>query len=127
MPTNPRYYENMSKLLDQLIKERKAAARSYEEYLAKVVELSKKVKNPGTSAAYPRSLNSNAKRALYDNLNRDEALALAIDKEITGTKKDSWRGNLIKEREVKNAIEKYITDDGEVKRIFELVKNQGGY
>lgn len=127
MPTNPRYYENMSKLLDQLIQERKAAARSYEEYLAKVVELSKKVKNPGTSAEYPPGLNSNARRALYDNLNHDEGMALAVDNEILRTKKDSWRGNLIKEREVMNAIKKYIKEEGEAIRIFELVKNQGEY
>jgi len=42
MPTNPKYYEKMSTLLDELIKERKEDAKSYKEYLAKIVELSKK-------------------------------------------------------------------------------------
>jgi len=45
MPTNPKYYEKMSILLDELIKERKEEAKSYKEYLAKIVELSKKSKN----------------------------------------------------------------------------------
>jgi type I restriction enzyme R subunit len=127
MPTNPKYYENMSTLLDELIKERKEEARNYKEYLARIVELSKKVKNPAQSTTYPKSLNSNAKRALYDNLGQNEDLTTALDAEIYHIKKDGWRGDLIKEREVKYAIGKHIDDDDEVDRVFELVKNQSEY
>lgn len=127
MPTNPKYYEKMSALLDELIKERKEEARSYEEYLAMIVELTKKVKNPARSEAYPITLNSMAKRALYDNLDQDEELTMALDAEICHTKKDGWKGNIIKEREVKYAIKKHIKDDAETERIFELVKNQVEY
>lgn len=126
-PTNPKYYENMSTLLDELIKERKEEAKSYEEYLTKIVELCKKLENPAKSSSYPKSLNSNAKRALFDNLDHDDKLAIALDYEICHTKKDGWRGNKIKEREVKYAIRKNIQDDEEVERIFELVKNQSEY
>ena len=126
-PTNPKYYENMSTLLDELIKERKAEAKGYEEYLAKIVELCKKLKNPAISSSYPKSLNSNAKRALFDNLSHDEKLTIDLDYEICHTKKDGWRGNKIKEREVKYAIRNHIQDDEEVDRIFELVKNQSEY
>ena len=127
MPTNPKYYENMSTLLDELIKERKEEAKSYAEYLAQIVELSKTVKNPAESATYPKRLDSNAKRALYDNLSHDEELTIALDAEISHTKKDGWRGNLIKEREVKYAIRKHIDDEAEVDRVFGLVKNQREY
>jgi len=127
MPTNPKYYENMSTLLDELIKERKEEARNYKEYLARIVELSKKVKNPAQSTTYLTSLNSNAKRALYDNLGQNEELTIALDAEIYNIKKDGWRGNIIKEREVKYAIRKHIDDDAEVERVFELVKNQSEY
>jgi type I restriction enzyme R subunit len=127
MPTNPKYYEKMSALLDDLIKERKEEARSYEEYLAMIVELTKKAKNPATSEAYPETLNSRAKRVLYDNLDQDEELTMALDAEICHTKKDGWKGNIIKEREVKYAIKKHIKDDAEAERVFELVKNQVEY
>ncbi len=127
MPTNPKYYEKMSTLLDELIKERKEEARSYEEYLSRIVELSKNVKNPASSATYPKTLNSSAKRALYDNLDQDEELTMALDSEICHTKKDGWRGNIIKEREVKYAIKKHIKDDAEAELVFELVKNQSEY
>jgi type I restriction enzyme R subunit len=127
MPTNPKYYEKMSTLLDELIKARKEETRNYKEYLAKIVELSKKVKNPAQSTTYPKSLNSNAKRALYDNLGQNEELTIALDDEIYHIKKDGWRGNTIKEREVKYAIRKHIDDDAEIDRVFELVKNQSEY
>lgn len=85
------------------------------------------MENPAKSSSYPKSLNSNAKRALFDNLNNDEKLTISLDYEICHTKKDGWRGNKIKEREVKYAIRKHIQNDEKVERIFELVKNQSEY
>ncbi len=144
-PTNPKYFDKMSALLDGLIQERKTKAQEYETYLQQIVELSKRVAQPSTSLEYPQCLNSTAKIALYDNLDRNEKLALSIDAAIRKTKKDGWRGNKIKEREVKNAIkqqlESFTVDspedcDAQVKcdtfdtlcdRIFEIVKNQSEY
>ncbi|MBW4448900.1 MAG: HsdR family type I site-specific deoxyribonuclease [Spirirestis rafaelensis WJT71-NPBG6] len=126
-PTNPKYFENMSTLLDELIQVRKAKAQDYKAYLQKIVELSKQVAQPSSSSQYPQSLNSAAKRALYDNLNQNEALSLAIDDTIRQTKKDGWRGNKIKKREVKNAIKQYLTSPEDLERIFEIVKSQSEY
>ncbi|WP_347312025.1 recombinase family protein [Defluviimonas sp. SAOS-178_SWC] len=126
-PINPKYYEKMSELLDALIEQRKREALSYQEYLAQIVELTKKAQGAETTASYPAELNSKAKRALFDNLDGDEALALAIDEEIRLTKKDSWRGNKFKEKEVRNAIKKHVADPGQLDVIFELVWNQDEY
>jgi type I restriction enzyme R subunit len=125
-PINPKYYEKMSTLLDELIKQRQAEALEYEEYLKRVVELTKQVKDPTAGAAYPSSLDSPAKRALYDNLGRDEKLATNLDYEIRSTKKDDWRGNVIKEREVKYVVKKHVGEEN-ADRIFELVKKQNEY
>ncbi|MHC5726625.1 MAG: hypothetical protein ACYTXY_21305, partial [Nostoc sp.] len=126
-PTNPKYFDKMSTLLNELIQARKAASQDYKAYLQRIVELSKQVAQPSSSSQYPQSLNSAAKRALYDNLNQDEALALAIDDAICKTKKDGWRGKTIKEREVKNAIKKYLDSPEDCDRIFEIVKSQSEY
>jgi type I restriction enzyme R subunit len=126
-PTNPKYFENMSALLDELIQARKAAAQDYKAYLQKIVELSKQVTQLGRASEYPQSLNSPAKKALYDNLNQNEELSLAIDDAIRRTKKDGWRGNRIKEREVKNAIKKHLDSPEDGDRIFEIVKSQSEY
>jgi type I restriction enzyme R subunit len=67
-PINPKYYEKMSQLLDALIKQRRTEALGYQEYLRKIVELTKKVSNPEVGSAYPKTVNTPAKRALYDNL-----------------------------------------------------------
>ena len=125
-PINPKYYEKMSTLLDELIQQRKAQALAYEAYLARIVELTKQVHDPTTGKAYPSSLDSPAKRALYDNLGHDESLAVSLDYEIRRTKKDGWRGNVIKEREVKYAVKKHVGDQ-DAGRIFELVKKQNEY
>lgn len=127
MPTNPIYFEKMSVLLDELIKERKLEALNYKKYLEKIVALTKRITKPESSSSYPKTLNSKAKRALFDNLNRDEKLAIVLDTEILRTKKDDWRGNKIKEREVKNVIKKILGDDEEAEKVFALVKNQSDY
>jgi type I restriction enzyme, R subunit len=126
-PINPKYYETMSDLLDALIEQRKKQAVGYQKYLAGIVELARKVKNPAMGASYPASIDTAARRALYDNLEKNEAVATAIDAEIRKTKKDDWRGNKVKEKEVRNAIRKHIADEGQADLIFDLVRNQHEY
>jgi type I restriction enzyme, R subunit len=126
-PINPKYYETMSELLDALIEQRKLKAIEYEKYLAEIVALTKRVKEPGTGNTYPPAMNTDAKRALYDNLGKDEALAGAIDAEVRKTKKDDWRGNKFKEREVRNAIRSHLSDSAQVDAIFDLVRSQHEY
>lgn len=151
MPVNPRYYERMSSLLDDLIEERRRKAIAYKEYLKKIVELARKIKKPEDSTLYPEEVNTAAIRALYDNLEETHPvgvfdvhgvnkygshasmdtrteMALRIDKEIREVKKDDWRGNRFKEREVRNAIRKVVGDNPElVDKLFEIVKNQRDY
>lgn len=125
-PLNPKYYEKMSVLLAELVALRKKEAIDYKEYLKRLEELVRKIIHP-TANEYPLSLNTNAKRALYDNLNKDEKLVINLDREIVNIKKDDWRGNKIKEREVINAIKKHVTDETLIDSIFELVKKQSDY
>lgn len=127
MPGNPIYFELMSKLLDVLIKQRKAEALRYSEYLKKIMEIVKLVRKPETSQRYSEKLNTKAKRALYDNLGQNESQALAVDEAINNIKKAQWRGNIAKEREIQGAIYKVLQDESGVNRIFELVKNQNEY
>jgi len=69
-----------------------------------------------------------AKRALYDNLDNDEAVAIRVDTAVRHTRKDDWRGNRFKEREVFSAVHEelgqYATRADE---IFEIVKSQREY
>lgn len=126
-PINPKYYEKMSELLDTLIKQRREEALEYEQYLAKIMALAQQIQKPAGSADYPSSLNSNAKRALYDNLGKDEDLAIAVDYAVLSSKKDDWRGHKVKEKEVRYAVKRVLNDDALAETIFELVKNQHDY
>jgi len=131
-PTNPMYYEKMSILLDELIKLRKTATLEYEKYLQKIIELSRKVKKPNTTHDYPTTINTNAKRALFDNLGRNETMADEMDNKIRSTKKDGWRDHPQKLKAVRNAITEVlkaynIIDDKDIHRIFDLAKNQSDY
>ncbi len=127
-PINPKYYDRMSELLDALIAKRKQGALDYKKYLAELVELTKAVKNPTFGEAYPKMLNTSAKRALFDNLDKDEALALAVDGAVRGSLQDGWRGNSFKVKKVRQAISRVLKDDTTlVELVLELVKNQYDY
>ncbi len=129
-PINPKYYDDMSTLLDALIEERREQALEYQAYLEKVKALAAQVVQPeGTATgSYPGTLNTQAKRALYDNLDQDEALALAIDTAVRSTKKDGWIGHRFKEREVVNAIREELGPyNTKLDEVIELVKNQDEY
>lgn len=147
-PINPKYYEKMSELLSALIEQRRQQAIDYENYLAKVIELTKQVKNPTTNSAYPSSLNTPGKRALYDNLDESEELALAVHKAVNDNRQADWRTNRIKIKLVQNAIKNALNNrqcfvvreepgtymgesidpsDSLTSKILEIVKNQQEY
>ena len=128
---NPVYYNKMSKILEELVQKRKQESINYENYLKEIEKLTKKLINKENEDSYPPSIReNNAKKAIYDNLegleNREE-LTNKIDETIRRTKKDNWRGNTIKERQVKNAIKKVLQDDKLTGKIFKIVLNQNGY
>lgn len=126
-PTNPKYFDKMSILLQELIDNRKTATAEYENYLQKIIILAQEIHQPSKSSTYPPSLNTSAKIALYDNLDQDEQLALTIDRVIRQTKQDGWRGNKVKERMIKNAIKKYLPLPEQIDEMMEIIKNQNEY
>lgn len=145
MAVNPKYYEKMSELLDALITQRRQDAMDYKTYLAAIVALTRKVSQPD-DRTYPISLNTTLRRSLYDNLkdtpdlakrmsslsrvaesrgNSGEDAAIAVERAIQSVKKADWRGNTLKEREIRQAIRSVLGDEGDlVNTIFEIVKNQ---
>jgi len=123
---DPAFFEEMSFLLNEIIRERKANAISYEEYLKKIAVLAKKV-NEGKSDITPDALNTPAKRALYNNLSLNEPLALSVHESICQYRPDNWKGNETKELIIKGKLYEVLGDEKEVERIFPIVKEQGEY
>lgn len=76
----------------------------------------------------PPALNTPGKRALFNNLGRDEALALNIDAAIRNTRPDGWRGIQARENVIKAALWSLMGNDvAEVERVFLIVKQQPEY
>ncbi|MCY4648648.1 MAG: type I restriction endonuclease subunit R [Gammaproteobacteria bacterium] len=141
MAVNPKYYEQMSRLLDELIRQRREEVIAYGEYLKKVTALARKVKRGEGGRSRPQSIDSPALRAIYDNLPETadraedegqsdirESVALAVDRAVRGARMAGWRGHTIKERQVKRAIHKSLGPwKARTEEIFAIVKQQRGY
>lgn len=117
----------MSALLDEIIAARKAKAIEYEEYLKRIAEVAKRV-GAGQAADTPGGLDTPAKRALYNNLAKNEALALKIHETVLQVRPDAWRDNGgPREQVIKAALYGVLQDKAEVDRIFLIVKAQKEY
>ncbi|GAA9420955.1 HsdR family type I site-specific deoxyribonuclease [Helicobacter pylori] len=124
--SDPKYYEKLSSLLNDLINQFREKKLTYLEYLQQMKNLAKQVIHK-EDKNYPTKINTNALKTLYDNLDENEALALEIDACIRSNKKDGWVGHHQKEKNLKIALRKIINDEGLLENIFNLAKHIGEY
>ena len=124
--TDPAYYDKMSTLLDELIADRKAKAIEYEQYLHRIAELAKKV-DAGKDSDTPMNMDTPGKRALWNNFNQNETLALKVDAAVREARHDDWRGVQPREQTIKTVLLDILGDEEEVERIFPVIKAQTEY
>ena len=149
--TDPRFYEQMSKLLDDLIKQSRADAAAYEEFLRKAEALVKRLAAKQPEEGVPAALHGKREATvIYNNLPRilaagsaeaskvaepspedgDERvrLALEIDRVMRERAPAGWKGDQAREAQVLNALFPLLDRDREATlALFELIKNQPGY
>jgi type I restriction enzyme R subunit len=148
--TDPRYYEKMSKLLVDLIEQRRDDTESYEEFLRNAEALAKQLDRTHTKPGLPAPLVGKPEAAvLYNNLPmilastdltdlveeptasiNDEMmlLALKLDHELKTKAHAGWRGDQAKESQVLNIIHSSLGNTREATlAVFNIVKNLPGY
>ncbi|MBK1829585.1 HsdR family type I site-specific deoxyribonuclease [Verrucomicrobiaceae bacterium R5-34] len=146
---DPEYYEKMSELLDEIIRQRREKAIEYEEYLKKIADLVNKVEGgQGGGNELPEGIqNSKARSALFRTLLKEESnggvlkevdeqemqsrithRTIALDEVIRTSAPADFRGNSAKENALKKAIFPLLDNDMQkLERIFEVIKQQPEY
>ena len=140
---DPRFYDQMSKLLDDLIKQSRADAAAYEEFLRKAEELVKRLAARQPEAGVPATLHGKPEATvLFNNLasipatrfhyprdNEDKAaLGLRIDQAVRDHAPAGWRGDQAREAQVLNVLYPLLDRDREATQaLFDIIKNQPGY
>ena len=125
-PANPKFYERMSELLTDLIKKRKDDALTYAEYLEKIAELVRAVK-AGHGGDCPATINTPGRKALYDNLGRDEARAQSVDQAIRKTAQTGWRGNKMKERMIRRKLSEILEYEDAIEQLTAIIRAHDEY
>ncbi len=149
--TDPMFYELMSKLLDDLIKQSRADAAAYEEFLRNAEVLVRRLAAKQPDEGIPAVLHGKREATvIYNNLLRilaagsataagvaepraeygDERLRLAleIDRVMRERAPAGWKGDQAREAQVLNALFPVLGRDRDATlALFELVKNQPGY
>jgi len=140
--TDPRFYAEMSKLQDDLIKQSRTDAAAYEAFLKRAEELVLRIakKDAGN---HPAILNGHAGAiVLFNNLASLPAttfqcpsegegkakLALDLDLAMRENAPAGWRGDDIREKQVLNALFPIMNRDRHATQaVFEIIKNQACY
>lgn len=141
--TDPRFYGQMSKLLDDLIKQSRSDTAAYEEFLRQAEALVKRLAARQPEAGVPAMLHGKHEASvLYNNLgaitasafqcpaNDDDkaALALRIDLAVRERAPAGWKGDQAREAQVLNALFPLLDRDREATlALFVIIKNQPGY
>ena len=141
--TDPKFYEEISKLFSDLIKQSRKDKEEYQLFLKQAEELVKKIMKKNYSSEIPEELNGNAEAIIiYNNLSSlnkinfnvpendgDKAkLAKKIDLIIKENAPSGWRGDQARESQILNAIFPILDKDREATQaLFEIIKNQAGY
>lgn len=123
---DPAFYERMSVLLNEILADLRARRKEYAESLRRLVELADRVQL-GKAEDTPPSLDTPGRRALFNNLGKDEALALRVDAAVKKARPDAWRGIHAREQKVKNALFEVLGLEAAVERIFPIIKQQPEY
>jgi len=129
--SDPVYYDKMSDALNRLIEERKAKTLVYADYCKKIEALVKQAQS-GNLDGTPTQLDTSGKKALWNNLGQNLDAALQLHHAMLHLP-DSWRGNVMKERNVQGRIHEALqkasasSDTSEVQRLFGIIKEQAEY
>lgn len=120
---DPSFYESMSRLLDQIIRERKDKALTYEQYLSMIAELAKQVQE-GKTIDTPDKINTPAKVALYHFFDDDDEKAMAVYDAVVEYAPNGWKGDIAKENIIKKAIYNKLNNVEETNKIFDIIAKQ---
>ena len=140
---DPRFYQQMSALLDDLLQQKREETADYEEFLRKAEELVRRLMARTPDAGVPSSLHGNREATvLYNNLTSipsttfrypepDEAraaFALQLDLVVRDSAPSGWRNDQAREAVVQNALFPLLQRDREATAaLFDIIKNQPGY
>jgi len=141
--TDPRFYEQMSQLLEDLIRQKRDDTESYEAFLRQAEALVQQLAGEHNSVGRPAMLQGRPEAVvLFDNLPTLQAssfrypespevlaeLALQLDEAVRSSAPANWKGDEVREGQVKNALFPLMERDRTAtEAIFELVRNQPGY
>ena len=107
---NPEYYDKLSEKLNRLLEEYRQKTIEYKEMLTQLLAM---IQDMRRSVGYPEQINTPLKKALYDNLEKVEALALLIYETVEARHQPNWRELKARQKALRTAIRNATGIDGE--------------
>ncbi|MBV5311161.1 type I restriction endonuclease subunit R [Chromatium okenii] len=141
--TDPKFYAQMSELLDNLIQKKQLNTVAYEVFLIQAENLIKQLLTKQAHSTLPIVLHGHhAAIVLFNNLasiqatcfqcpptDADKAaLALRIDQSVRNNAPANWKGDSTREKAILKALQPLLNSDKDAtEALFEIIKQQPDY
>jgi type I restriction enzyme R subunit len=140
---DPRFYEKMSKLLEELIKQDRESADAYKKWLATAQDLATQILRKGEASGIPELLRQDPQALnIFNNLEgcssskflcptdpeERASLAAKLAQTVRDNAQRDWRTDNTRASQMQNALYQMLDSDEEsTMKLFELVKNIKGF
>ena len=146
--TDPRFYDRMSKLLEDLIRQSRLDTAAYEQFLRDAEALVRQLANKELDKGIPAILHGkpqaitlfnnlpqimdparlDASEPTIDETERFAKLALDLDRAVREHAPSGWQGDPTREAHLRNELYRVLDKNRQATlAIFEIIKNQPGY
>lgn len=116
--SNPEEYDKFSARLNQILEEMRENTKEYEQLLKEILDLCRDMRG---EHEYPQGIDTPCKKALYDNLGKDEHLAGAVYAAAKENAEIGWRDNNLRRKKLKLAITQALPKGADVDKIMKIL------
>lgn len=118
--SNPEEYDKFSARLNQILEEMREGTKEYKELLQEIIQLCRDMRGGHT---YPSSVNTPCKKALYDNLDKEEDLVNSVYMAAEENAEYGWRDNNLRKKKLQKAIKKVLPEGKDADTIMKILSN----
>jgi type I restriction enzyme, R subunit len=122
---NPEEYDKLSERLNRLLKEMREGTKEYKTVLRELIELVKQM-NEGANN-YPASIDTPGKRALYDNIGKDEVLVQKIYDTVKAKAQVNWRTVDLRRRLLKREVKQVLPEGVDIDFVMSIIAANGEF
>lgn len=122
---NPEEYERFSERLNRLLLEMREGTQEYKVLLQELIRLAMEVRKGNNS--YPTGIDTDGKKALYDNLGKDAELVQVVYDTVKATAQTNWRTVDLRRKLLKREVQKVLPEGYDIDMVMGILTSNSEF